>query len=100
MSVTVAQLQSYIGTKETGSFIEGCLASGLSLVNNYIGSSDVPVSIKDQAVLICASEIFHRKSAPQGVAQFAALDGQPIRVAKDPMNAVYPLLLPFIGVGL
>lgn len=100
MSVTVEQLQNYVGTKETGTFIEGCLASANALINNYIKNAAVPATIRDQAVLTVASELFHRRSAPNGVAQFASLDGNPIRVAKDPMNSVYPLLMPFVRPAL
>ena len=100
MSVTVEQLQAYVGTKETGDYIEGCLSSATLLVNNYIKTAAVPANIKDQAVLTAASELFHRRSAPNGVAQFASLDGSPVRIAKDPMNAVYPLLMPFVRPAL
>jgi hypothetical protein len=100
MSVTVEQLQDYVGTKEEGAFIEGCLSSATLLVNNYIKTAAVPANIKDQAILTAASELFHRRSAPNGVAQFASLDGNPVRIAKDPMNAVYPLLLPFVRPAL
>ena len=100
MSVTVEQLQNYVGTKETGTFIEGVLASANSLVNTYVKSAAVPATIRDQAVLTVASELFHRRSAPNGVAQFASLDGSPVRIAKDPMNAVYPLLMPFVRPAL
>lgn len=99
--VTVADLQAYIGTEETGDFIESCLSSGNALVGNYIGEVDtVPHEVHHQAILICASEIFHRRSAPNGIAQFASMDGAPVRVAKDPMGAVYPLLLPYVGYGV
>ena len=100
MSVTVEQLQAYVGTKEDGDYIEGCLSSATLLVNNYIKTAAVPANIKDQAVLTAASELFHRRSAPNGVAQFASLDGNPVRIAKDPMNAVYPLLMPFVRPAL
>jgi hypothetical protein len=101
MAVTLAQLQAYIGTEETGDFIEGCLSSSQSLVSKYIGDIEtVPTDIADQGVLICASELFHRRSAPNGIAQFATADGSPIRVGKDPMTAVYPLLLPFVNYGV
>jgi hypothetical protein len=100
-SVTLAELQAYIGTDETGSFIESCLSAGNALVGNYIGEVEtVPREVHDQAILICASELFHRRSAPNGIAQFASMDGSPIRVAKDPMGAVYPLLLPFVSWGV
>lgn len=100
-SVTLAQLQAYIGTDETGDFIESCLSAGNAQVGNYIGDIDtVPREIHNQAILICASELFHRRSAPNGIAQFASMDGSPVRVAKDPMGAVYPLLLPYVGYGV
>lgn len=99
--VTVADLQAYIGTEETGDFIESCLSAGNALVGNYIGEIDtVPHEVHNQAILICASELFHRRSAPNGIAQFASMDGSPMRVAKDPMGAVYPLLLPFVNYGV
>lgn len=101
MSVTVEDLQAYIGTEETGDFIESCLSAGNALVGNYIGDVDtVPNEVHNQAILICASEIFHRRSAPNGIAQFASMDGQPVRMGKDPMTAVYPILLPFVGYGV
>lgn len=101
MAVTLADLQAYIGTEETGDFIESCLSAGNAMVGNYIGEVDtVPNEVHNQAILICASEIYHRRSAPNGIAQFASMDGQPIRTAKDPMSAVYPLLLPFVGYGV
>lgn len=100
-AVTVAELQAYIGTEETGDFIESCLSAGNAMVGNYIGSVDtVPNEVHRQAILICSSEIYHRRSAPNGIAQFASMDGAPVRVAKDPMGAVYPLLLPYVGYGV
>lgn len=100
-SVTLTDLQNYIGTDETGDFIESCLSAGNAQVGNYIGEIDtVPNEIHNQAILICASELFHRRSAPNGIAQFASMDGQPMRMGKDPMSAVYPLLLPYVGYAV
>jgi hypothetical protein len=100
-NITVADLQAYVGTDETGAFITSCVTFGNEMVGNYVGDVDtVPSEVMHQAKLICASEIFHRRSAPNGIAQFASMDGSPLRVAKDPMGAVYPLLLPFVGYGI
>ncbi len=99
--MTLSDLQAYIGTDETGDFINSCLDAGDALVAKYVGSVEtVPQDIYDQSVLICASELFHRRSAPNGIAQFASMDGSPIRVGKDPMTAVYPLLLPWVNYGV
>ena len=101
MTVSLNQLQAYIGTDESGDFITGCLNSGKSLVENYIGEvTTVPNHVEDQSVLIVASELFHRRSAPNGIAQFASMDGQPVRMGKDPLSAVYPLLLPYVGYAV
>ncbi len=100
MAVTLEEFQAYVGTDETD-FPQECLTSGLALVNRFIGAvTTVPTAIKDQATLIASSELFHRRSAPQGVAQFASMDGTPVRVARDPMIAVYPLLQPYTGYGV
>jgi hypothetical protein len=100
MAVTLEEFQAYVGTDETD-FPEECLTSGLALVTRFIGAvTTVPTALKDQATLIASSELFHRRSAPQGVAQFASLDGTPVRVARDPMIAVYPLLQPYVGYGV
>jgi hypothetical protein len=99
--VTLEEFKAYIGTDETGDFIESCLEAGTAQVDSYIGNVlTVPNEIHRQAILICSSELFHRRSAPNGVAQFASFDGSPIRVAKDPMNAVYPLLQRYVGYAV
>lgn len=99
MAVTVEQFRAYVGTKEVSSFVDSCLSSATQMVNKFVGASNVPVDVLDSAVLSCASELFHRRSAPNGVAQFADL-GQTVRIAKDPMNAAREMLLPFTGPGL
>lgn len=100
MTVTVAQLQAYVGTNETGDFIEGCLSSADLMIKTYVGGRSVPPAILDQAVLTVGSELFHRRSAPNGIAQFADFGGQAMRVARDPMTSAYALLLPFVGYGV
>jgi len=100
-AVTLQEFADYVGTDDLSDFLDSCLDAGNAHVGRYIGDIDtVPNEIHRQAILICASELFHRRSAPNGVAQFASMDGSPIRVAKDPMNAVYPLLMPYTGYAV
>ena len=99
MSVTLAEFQAYVGTDES-TFPQECLTAAQNLVNKFHGSTTIPVEIHDQAVYICASELFHRRSAPNGIAQFASMDGSPVRVARDPMTSVYPLLMPYVGYAV
>jgi hypothetical protein len=97
MTVTIGQFREYVGTDEDSVFIQNCLDAGKALVSRYIGTTTtVPGHIQDGAVLIASSELFYRRSSPQGVTQFASMDGNPMRAAKDPLNAVYPLLNGFL----
>ena len=101
MTVTVVQFRDYIGTKEESVFVQDALDAGKSLVARYIGeTTGVPTHIVDQSVLIVASELFHRRQAPGGVTQFADMSGSAVRVGKDPMNAAYELLRPYVGFAV
>lgn len=101
MSVTVADFREYVGTNEDSKFVTDCLDAAKALVARYIGETEgVPSHINDQAVLVCASEIFHRRQAPGGITQFADMSGSAVRVGKDPMNAAYELLRPYVGFAV
>lgn len=101
MSVTVEQFREYVGTDEVSDFVDTCLESGLALVTRLVGTKTVPSSVLDEATLIASSELFHRRSAPNGISQFATMDGNaPVRVSRDPLTAVTPILLPFLGYAV
>lgn len=99
MAVTVEEFRAYIGTDETSDFVSECLTAGHALVNKFIGDASVPDAVHDNAVLMAASELFYRRQSPQGVTQFAAMDGTAVRAAKDPMNAARELLRPYTSYG-
>ena len=99
MAVTVEEFRAYVGTDETSDFVSECLTAGLALVTKFIGDATVPVTILDNAVLMASSELFYRRQSPQGVTQFATMDGSPVRAAKDPMNAAREVLRPYVGFG-
>lgn len=83
------------------SFIGECVDEATALVSRVAADAvnPVPVEIIDRAVIEVGSELFHRRAAPNGISQFAALDGQPVRVARDPMNAARAILAPFLPLG-
>jgi hypothetical protein len=101
VAVTLQEFKDYVGTKDASDFPELCLDGGTALILRLIGEAEnVPDEIHKQAILIASSELFHRRSAPNGISQFADASGQAVRVGKDPLSAVYPLLLPYIGFGV
>lgn len=100
MAVNSDDLASYVGTS-SDDFVKSCATTAKAMVDGHIGDhdDDVPDQIRDRAVLEVGSELYHRRNAPNGVAQFATLDAAPIRVARDPMVAARPLLAPFLAGG-
>ena len=98
-------LQAYVGAPDSDAlFVEQCWDEATALVSAYVGTSTpvtvIPAEISDRAVLEVGSELYHRRQAPNGVAQFSSLDGSPVRVARDPMLGAYPLLNRFMAAGI
>ncbi|AQX81484.1 hypothetical protein BWO91_17305 [Plantibacter flavus] len=85
---------------EDEAFVKVCWEDAVALVDHRIGTSTVPVTIRERAYLEVGSEFFHRRQAPNGVAQFAAFDGAPVRIARDPMVAANAILAPFLPLGI
>lgn len=97
-------LRDYVGAVASDSedaFVTSCWYEAEALVYKFIGGRDVPENVIERATLECGSELYHRRSAPNGIAQFASLDGgTAVRVARDPMIGAYPILSPWVGLGV
>ncbi|SNS41557.1 hypothetical protein SAMN06309944_0163 [Micrococcales bacterium KH10] len=100
MAVSAADVLTYAGAGSSDLAVaESVLPVAVALVTTHLGAAEPPETVRDRAVLEVASELFHRRNAPQGISQFGAPDGSVVRVARDPMVAAYPLLAPWV-VGL
>ena len=100
---TPDDLLDYVGGNQSDlEYVGKCLVQAIMLVNAYcIRTPLIPQEILDNAYLQVGSELFHRRNAPSGIAQFSSLDGtSPVRVAKDPMTSIYPLLNRWVVSGV
>lgn len=101
--LSAASLKAYVRAQQgDDEFVTSCWAQAVQLVDEACegARTAVPASISDLAKLGVGSELFHRRQAPNGIAQFATADGNPVRVARDPMVAAWPLLRPYVGLGI
>jgi hypothetical protein len=86
-------LKAYVGAPDVDdAFVEDCYLTSKDLIATYVKSAKVPAQVLKRCYLEVGSELFHRRSAPMGVSQYATYDGAPIRIARDPLIGVYPLL--------
>lgn len=98
--MNATDLQEYVGAPDSdAAYVEQCWDEATSLVSIYVGDVEIPIAILDRASLEVGSELYHRRQAPNGIAQFSSMDGTPVRVARDPMLGAYPLLNRYIGLG-
>jgi hypothetical protein len=100
--MTAADLQDFIGGASTldAPVVEACWDEASALVSRFVGASDVPAVIVRRATLEVGAELFARRSAPSGISQFQDATGGSIRLARDPMTGAYPILTPFVGMGI
>ena len=99
--VTVEDLREFVGASVSDTdFVQICLNTAVSLVESYVGASDVPTDVLDNCYLQVGSELFHRRNAPSGISQFASFDGTAMRVARDPMTSTYPILNRYVLGGV
>lgn len=101
----VERLKAYVSAGATSTseaddeYLTSCVAESKELVEHEVGSHTVPDPVLERAIIEAGSELYNRRSAPNGISQFAAADGSAIRVARDPMVAARPILAPFLPLG-
>lgn len=98
--MTAVDLQAYVGSPDgDAGFVADCWAQAQDLVTAFVGMTVVPEAALKRACLEVGSELYHRRSAPSGISQFASPDGTPMRVARDPMVGAYPILRRYMPGG-
>jgi hypothetical protein len=101
MTVSVEDVAAYVNASSAEPTLPGILLDAIELVAEYLGESGAqscPARTRDLAVRQLASELFARRNSPGGVAQWGP-DGQPVRLARDVMVSVRPLLAPYRSLG-
>lgn len=105
-----SSVREYVGLR-TDDYLDSelvlsCAEVGQRLVLDWLGSERMDrltspqLAIVFRAIVEVGAELYHRKNTKNAVAQFATPDGgTPVRIARDPMAAAYPLLRQLTGGG-
>lgn len=98
--MSATDLQEYVGTTaDRIDFVTACWDEATALVDGYVGTAFVPATVLDRARLEVGAELFYRRGTKNGLSQVATPDAAPVRIARDPMVAAYPLLNRYVLGG-
>ena len=100
--ISAADLAAFVGAPASDPYLTTCVEEATEMVKHAIGGARVPEEIKRIAEREVAADIYHRRSARNGVAGFDDSDitPAPVRINRDPMVAARPILRPYLGVAI
>ena len=92
MADLTTRVSAYVGDVPIDDYLRSCVDEATALVGSQVGSATIPQDVHDRAVMEVAAELYHRRSAPNGIKSFAdGLDGaSAIRVARDASSPRVP----------
>ena len=102
MALAWTDLKAYVNAPTADdTFVQQCWTEAIALVSKFVGTATVPLTIADRARIEVGQELYNRRAAPNGIAQYATFEGTTVqRVARDAMQGAYPLLQPYVGQGI
>ena len=65
-----------------------------------VGIAAIPQVLGDLAVVEAGAAVYYRRTARNGIATFGSGEVMPMRISKDPMSTVYPILAPYATPGI
>nr|WP_300339923.1 hypothetical protein [Actinomyces sp.] len=99
--VLAQDLAAYVGGVPVTDYLRGCVSVARQAVDQHVRACQVPEETRARAVMEVAAELYHRKSAPNGIKSYGDLDGvAAVRVARDAMVAARPLLAPYLPLAI
>lgn len=98
------RLARYLSASPADPYLDECATQATALVHHHCGNrlEAVPGPVLERAILEVAATLWHRRTALAGVAGFDDTDTTPAPVPapRNPLANAYPLLRPWLGVGI
>lgn len=94
-------LAQYVRAATGDAFVTECEQRAEALIKTHLGDATVPPVVRRAAVLEVGADLYHRRSARNGLATFGT-EGeiQTARIRNDPLAAARPILAPYVGPGI
>ena len=100
--INAIKLGSFVAAPDSDPYLADCVDTANDLIKAYTGAVTIPESVLDRATLEVAADLYHRRSARNGVAGFDDNDINPVpvRINRDPLVPARPILAPYMGVPI
>lgn len=97
-------LAPFVGARTVDPYISQCAVEAVDMVLHYIGAEkdSIPASVFHRACVEVGADLYHRRSARNGIAGFEDTDitSAPVRINRDPLVPARPILAPYMKVGI
>lgn len=97
-------LAPFVGARAADPYISQCAVEAVEMVVHYVGveKDAIPASVFQRACVEVGADLYHRRSARNGIAGFEDTDitSAPVRINRDPLVPARPILAPYMKVGI
>lgn len=97
-------LAPFVGARTVDPYISQCAVEAVEMVVHYVGAEKdaIPASVFHRACVEVGADLYHRRSARNGIAGFEDTDisAAPVRINRDPLVPARPILAPYMKVGI
>lgn len=100
----ISALSQFVGAGAPDEYITACAMEAADMIATHASAQigDIPASVLRRAVLEVGADLYHRRTARNGVAGFEDTDlaPAPFRINRDPMAPARPILAPYLRPGI
>ncbi len=98
----VKQLADYLDEAPDDLHVVAAAEEALVLLGGRFTQAEysaLPDEVGSLATREAGASLYYRRTARNGITTFGSADVTPMRIAKDPLSTVYPILSPYLSPG-
>lgn len=98
----IKALAEHLDEPESDDYVKAAATAARDLVAGRLTAAEqvkIPDAVGQLAVVEAGAAVYYRRTARNGITTFGGAEVIPMRIAKDPLSTVYPILAPYTGPG-
>lgn len=98
----ITELAEHLDEAPDDHHVVAAATEALDLVGKRFTTTELvalPASVGSLATREAGAALYYRRTARNGITTFGSADVMPMRIAKDPLSTVYPIIAPYVAPG-